>query len=109
MKQSFFIFLLLSLLCTGCRDENENENEEDVFTREAIVSFSEECGYLIHIYTGKEGHFHAMIYIPDNLPKEYQIDKLKVTVTYRSMEEMWYCKNGEGLLHGINLIKIQKR
>jgi len=101
-------FAILIILLAGCFCSCQKENETgEVYTREAIISFSDQCGYLVHIYTGND-HFHDFIYTPDNLPDAYKIDGLPVNVTYRQTEEIWNCKN-DGWRYIINILKIKKR
>lgn len=111
MKKSVIIGILLLVFTgiTSCTNNNEIDNETgNVLSREAIITFSDQCGYLVHIYTGNMGHFHDMIYTPDNLPDAYKIDGLPVNVTYRQTGEIWNCENS-GRRYIINIIKIQKR
>ena len=101
---------------TACnRLEPEEVLPEGVRKGHFFVSTSipNECGYLLFVDTGNPGHFHNNFMWAENLPEEFQIEGLRVTVTFRIVKE----RNPiieEGIITGcyfpiINIIKIRKR
>jgi len=71
-------------------------HEKDEFSRH-------ECGYILFEDTGNPGHFHGRFVWAEDLPEEYQIDLLPVTVTFS------YTGKICGSYPIINIIKIQKQ
>ena len=83
----------LMLVLTGGFSACDNSKPEDVLIGHFFVSVGfndgqpSECGYLLFRDTGCRGHFHNGFKWAENLPKEFQIDGLRVIVTYRIVKE----------------------
>ena len=109
------ILLILAGVFTACNG-NEPKPEEpcpcedkEIFTRPFFVRnvIWEECGHLLFLDTGCLGHFHGYFLWAKNLPKEYQIDRLRVLVTHCVIEyNAWntYC-----IYHIIHITEILKQ
>ena len=53
--------------------------EESIFTSRFVISYHDDCGFLLFEDLGDES---PLVYIPINLPEEFQKDGLRVNVTF---------------------------
>jgi len=88
---------------------NEKVDLENIYTETAIVKFTppeDHCNaYMIAVV--HENGFDKL-YKPNQLSKQFEIDNLKVMVTYRMSEEKHNCGFG-GYVPVINIMKIEKQ
>ena len=109
MKTSVLKITAILLMVAGGFSACNNSEPEDVLTGHFFVSVGtndgqpSECGYLLFTDTGNPGHFHNRFVWSQNLPKEYQVDGLQITVTFR------YVERGNCNFPVINIISIRKR
>ena len=75
---TFLLFLACMLLCT-CKKEY---SATAIILDEGNIA-ADGCGWMIKVNNN--------IYHPDNLPEQYQVNNLTVSIKYRLLNSHWSC------------------
>jgi hypothetical protein len=112
--KTVLLLVAITVAFVGCsKDEYDSgsiSEYKDVIVQNGIirdVRFPDHCNDYIIEFEIEDWEF-PILYKPNQLPKQFEIDNLKVVVKYRITEEYHSCGFG-GFIKVINLIDIQKQ
>ena len=81
MKRIIFFALITIITISSCTETEEVSCEEDCFENAIIRDFGnpvvDGCGWVVDI--------SSIIYKPENLPSEFEIDELEVKIKYDTL------------------------
>lgn len=102
-SKKYLILLLTGLIVYFISCKPENNNDTYYF---ATVVWSGDiqvdgCGWLINMQDST--------YKPTNLPSEYQIDNLEVSMIYKLLETSFYCDSHAKDFKNIEVLSIRNR
>lgn len=96
MKRLFFLILIMVLAISACK-------KEDTFEAAVIKDFGDPavdgCGWVVEVAT--------IIYKPQNLPSEFEIDNLDVNIIYDKLTNKADCGLAQNLYQEIYIKEIQ--